>query len=75
MDGQHLWQRRGVGTSIKKAAMGDGTRVIFWVDIAILIIVCALVLAGQWDYVIALFVALIALNFFDQWRSRHRSRN
>jgi chromate transport protein ChrA len=55
--------------------MQDGTRVIFWIDIAILLIVAVLVLAGQWDYVIALFVALIALNFFDQWRSRWRPRN
>ncbi len=52
--------------------MRDGTRIIFWIDIAVLFVVAGLVLAGQWDYVIALFVALLALNFFDQWRSRQR---
>ena len=50
----------------------DGTRLIFWIDLAILLIVSALVLAGQWDFVIALFIALIILNYFDRWWGHHR---
>lgn len=50
--------------------MGDGTRLIFWIDVAILLILSALILTGQWDFVIALFLALIFLNVFDRWRSR-----
>lgn len=60
---------------MRKEPMENGTRVIFWIDIAILLVVTILVLAGQWDYVIALFVALLALNFFDQWRSRRRPKD
>jgi hypothetical protein len=51
--------------------MKDGTRIIFWIDLAILFVLCALILTGQWDFVIALFLALVILNFFDQWRGRH----
>jgi membrane protein implicated in regulation of membrane protease activity len=50
--------------------MNDGTRLIFWVDIIILLILTLLILAGQWDFVIALFVALLLLNYFDRWWSR-----
>jgi len=51
----------------------DGTRLIFWIDIVVLLVLAALILAGQWDFVIALFVALIIMNYFDNWWSR-RSR-
>lgn len=52
--------------------MKDGTRLIFWIDIAVLVILAFLVLAGQWDFVIALFVALVLLNYFDNfWRRRY----
>jgi len=54
--------------------MKDGTRLIFWIDIAILLVVAGLVLAGQWDYVIALFIALIILNYFDHWRDQRHSK-
>jgi len=50
--------------------MGDGTRLIFWVDVLILIVLAMLVAAGQWDWVIALFVALTFLNYFDRWRAK-----
>ena len=46
----------------------EKTRVIFWLDLAILVVVAFLVLAGQWDYVLALLVALVVLNYFDRWR-------
>lgn len=52
----------------------DGTRLIFWIDIGILLLVCGLMLAGQWDFVIALFVALVVLNYFDRWRSHRQSK-
>lgn len=50
--------------------MGDGTRLIFWVDIVVLIVLAILVVAGQWDWVIALFVGLAFLNYFDRWREK-----
>ena len=50
--------------------MGDGTRLIFWIDIVILLILTLLIATGQWDFVIALFLALVMLNYFDQWWSR-----
>ncbi|HHX65367.1 MAG TPA: hypothetical protein GX702_10810 [Chloroflexi bacterium] len=53
-----------------KEPMKDGTRFIFWLDLSILLIVAGLVLARQWDFVLALFIGLIILNYFDRWRSR-----
>jgi len=50
--------------------MKDGTRLIFWIDIVVLLILTALILAGQWDFVIALVVALLIMNYFDGWWSR-----
>jgi len=49
--------------------MQDGTRLVFWIDMAVLCTVVVLVLAGQWDYVVALMVGLVVLNYFDRWRS------
>lgn len=54
--------------------MKDGTRLIFWIDVAVLLILCVLILMGQWDFVIALFVALVILNYFDRWRGRGQSK-
>jgi hypothetical protein len=51
----------------------DGTRLIFWIDLVVLLVLTVLVLAGQWDFVIALFVALLILNYFDRWWSKRRS--
>jgi len=53
--------------------MKDGTRLIFWIDIVVLLVLAALILAGQWDFVIALFLALVIMNYFDRWGKR-RSR-
>ena len=50
--------------------MKDGTRLIFWIDLAILLVLTGLIVAGQWDFVIALFIALVLLNYFDRWRER-----
>ncbi|MHB1295822.1 MAG: hypothetical protein ACYC4R_12595 [Anaerolineae bacterium] len=52
--------------------MVDGTRLIFWIDLLILLGVCFLVLTGQWDWVLALFIGLIVLNAFDRLRVRRR---
>ena len=49
--------------------MRDGTRLIFWIDVVILLVVALLILLGQWDFVVALFIALVLLNYFDRWRS------
>ena len=54
--------------------MKDGTRLIFWIDIVVLLVLAALILAGQWDFVIALFLALVIMNYFDRW-SKRRSRD
>ncbi|MGI6381122.1 MAG: hypothetical protein ACOX2R_10220 [Anaerolineae bacterium] len=50
--------------------MQDRTRLIFWIDMAVLCTVAILVLVGQWDYVVALMVGLVVLNYFDRWRSQ-----
>ena len=50
--------------------MKDGTRLIFWIDLGVLLILTVLILMGQWDFVIALFLALLMLNYFDRWWSR-----
>ncbi|HHX43028.1 MAG TPA: hypothetical protein GX714_03430 [Chloroflexi bacterium] len=52
--------------------MGDGTRLIFWIDVVVLLVLAILVVAGQWDWVIALFIALAFLNYFDRWREKRR---
>ncbi|MFO7916874.1 MAG: hypothetical protein R6V13_02195 [Anaerolineae bacterium] len=53
--------------------MKDNTRLIFWIDIIVLLVLTFLIATGQWDFVIALFLALILLNYFDDWWSRHHS--
>ncbi|MEN6478643.1 MAG: hypothetical protein ABFD20_03275 [Anaerolineales bacterium] len=52
--------------------MHDGTRLLFWLDVLVLLVVAFLALAQQWDWVIALFIALLVMNYFDQWASRRR---
>ena len=52
--------------------MKDGTRIIFWIDLAVLLILTGLIIAGQWDFVIALFIALLLMNYFDRWLERRR---
>lgn len=52
--------------------MKDGTRLIFWIDLAVLLILTGLIIAGQWDFVIALFIALLLMNYFDRWLERRR---
>jgi hypothetical protein len=54
--------------------MNDGTRLIFWIDLAVLLILTVLILMGQWDFVIALFIALLLVNYFDGWFSRRQPR-
>jgi hypothetical protein len=55
--------------------MRDGTRLIFWFDMLVLLAVAALVLAGQWDWVLALGIGLLVLNVFDRWLRRPSSRD
>ncbi len=55
--------------------MRDGTRLIFWLDVIVLLAVAFLIFAGQWDFVIALFIALVFLNYFDRWRTRRHPRS
>ena len=51
--------------------MKDGTRLIFWLDLIILLVVSGLAVAGQWDFVLALVVGLAVMNYFDRWWQRH----
>lgn len=53
--------------------MEDGTRMIFWIDLIVLLVVTLLIAKGKWDAVLALFLALVFLNYFDSWFNRHRS--
>ena len=50
--------------------MKDGTRLIFWLDVAIVLVVAGLVLARQWDFAVALVIGLIVMNYFDRFHSR-----
>jgi hypothetical protein len=63
-------QQHATQASMKQS--GDRTRVIFWVDMLVLLVLTALLLMGQWDWVLALFLALVVLNFFDRWWDRRR---
>lgn len=69
-----LWasSRSRAGLCYTGVTMQDGTRLIFWLDVLILVVIAFLVLAQQWDFVIALFVALVVMNYFDHWASRRR---
>jgi hypothetical protein len=53
--------------------MKDGTRLIFWIDLVVLLVLTLLIAMGQWDFVIALLLALVLLNYFDRWFSQRRS--
>jgi len=53
-----------------ESSMNDGTRPIFWLDLVILLLVAALVLLHQWDYVLALVIGLGVMNYFDRFHSR-----
>ena len=57
---------------LKKHPMPNETRLIFWLDLVVLLVVAGLVIAGQWDFVLALFIALIFMNYFDGWWNRRR---
>ena len=50
--------------------MRDSPRLLFWLDMLLLLLIMGLVLAGKWDYVIAVVIGLIVMNYFDHWRSR-----
>ena len=54
--------------------MKDGTRLIFWIDIAVLLVLTGLIVTGKWDFVVALFLALVVMNYFDRWWSRRRPK-
>jgi hypothetical protein len=51
----------------------DGTRLIFWLDILVLLVGAILVALHQWDWVLALVIGLVMMNYFDRVaRRRHR---
>lgn len=54
--------------------MIKGTRLIFWVDMIVLVLVAFLVIRGQWDFVIAFLVALVMVNYFDHLMNRRSRR-
>lgn len=50
--------------------MGDGTRLIFWLDILIFMAIIILCILGKWDWVIAVVIGMFVVNYFDRWRSK-----
>ncbi len=50
--------------------MRDGTRLIFWLDLALVLVVAGLVLARKWDYMVALLIGLVVMNYFGRFHSR-----
>jgi len=55
--------------------MRDGTRLIFWLDLMIFLVAAFLAVMGKWDWVIAIGVGLVVLNYFDGWLSRRQRRS
>lgn len=52
----------------------DGTRLIFWLDLLVLVVALALFILHQWDFLIALLIGLAIMNYFDHWWQRHHAR-
>lgn len=53
----------------------DGTRLIFWLDMLILLAGALMVAFQKWDWVLALVVGLVLMNYFDRvWQRRHRDQ-
>jgi len=52
--------------------MPDGTRLVFWLDVLLVVVLMILALAQQWDFVVALLIAMVVMNTFDRLASRHR---
>lgn len=50
----------------------DGTRLIFWLDLLILLVGAFLVAFHKWDWVLALVVGLVLMNYFDRVLKRRR---
>ena len=50
----------------------DGTRLIFWLDVLVLLIGVFMALWGKWDFVLAMAIALVMMNGFDTLQNRRR---
>ncbi len=52
----------------------DGTRLIFWLDLLVLMVGIGAVMLGKWDFVLAMAIALLLMNgyntLWNQWRKR-----
>ncbi|NLV73803.1 MAG: hypothetical protein GXY52_03840 [Chloroflexi bacterium] len=50
--------------------MNDGTRRIFWLDILLVLLMAALAITGQWDWVLAALIGTLMLNIIMLLRLR-----
>ncbi len=48
----------------------DGTRVIFWLDVVVLLVGFFMALRGKWDFVLAMAIALVLMNGADSLANR-----
>jgi hypothetical protein len=48
----------------------DGTRLIFWLDVLVLLIGVFMAMWGKWDFVLAMAIALVLMNGFDTFQNR-----
>ncbi|MGI6368510.1 MAG: hypothetical protein ACOX2L_09190 [Anaerolineae bacterium] len=48
----------------------DGTRLIFWLDLIVLLTGALMAIRGQWDYVLAAIIALALMNSYDTFANR-----
>ncbi|NLX42572.1 MAG: hypothetical protein GXY79_03735 [Chloroflexi bacterium] len=50
----------------------DGTRLIFWLDLLVLMVGIGAAMLGKWDFVLAMAIALLLMNgyntLWNQWR-------
>lgn len=52
----------------------DGTRLIFWLDILVLLTAVILFILHQWDWLVALVIGLVIMNYFDHVLQRRRDQ-
>jgi F0F1-type ATP synthase assembly protein I len=50
----------------------DGTRLIFWLDLLVLLIAVILFILHQWDWLVALVIGLVIMNYFDHIAQRRQ---
>jgi hypothetical protein len=54
-------KRRGAEAG-KPAKRSDGTRLIFWLNLLVVLVLIVLLALGQWDFLLAGVIAFLLLN-------------